>query len=165
MRCRCPACGAGFSLEVLLTHEAARKAILSMFAISGEIGMAMMRYLSLHRPATRELSMDRVAKLLAELQPDIQAQQISRGGQVFAAPPVAWVWAVEQAVIARDAGRLSTPLKGHGWLYEVISRWQAPEQQQQGGAVADSHRVAPVQGKPMSKTLDAMVALERRARG
>ena len=54
MKCRCPSCGATFSLELLLTHEAARNAILSMFAISGEIGMAMMRYLSLHRPATRE---------------------------------------------------------------------------------------------------------------
>lgn len=162
MKCRCPACGATLSLETLLTHEAARKVVLSAFSISGELGMSMIRYLSLHRPATRELSMDRVAKLLDELLPDVRAQQISRGGQVFAAPVAAWVWAVEQAVIARDAGRLSTPLKGHGWLYEVISRWQAPEQQ--GGVVAASE---PRQGmaKPQSKTLAAIAALEDRARG
>lgn len=132
MRTRCPACGTTLSLESLVAHDGAREALANAFRLSGGLGQAVIRYLSLFRPETRELTLDRVAKLLAEVLPDIQTQRITRAGQVFEAPAEAWVWAIEQAIAARDAGRLTTPLKSHGWLYEVISNYRPV-----AGAVVD----------------------------
>lgn len=124
MKTRCPCCGASLSLDVLMANDDAREALTLVFKIGYPLGAAVVRYLALFRPDKTELSMGRVAKLLGEITPDIQAQRISRNGQVFEAPVEAWLWAMGQAVEARDAGRLKTPLKTHGWLYEVISTWR-----------------------------------------
>ena len=99
---------------------------------------------------------DNIQKLL----PDLQAQRISRNGQVCDAPLEAWVWAIEQALAARDAGRLTLPLKSHGWLYEVISNWRP-----QAGQVVAAGEQRQALAKTPSKTLSAIAALEDRARG
>ncbi|MGE7992524.1 hypothetical protein ACQKPE_16085 [Pseudomonas sp. NPDC089554] len=124
MRTRCPNCGATLSLDALIAHDGAREALGVAFKLSGPLGHALVRYLGLFRPETRELTMDRVAKLLGELLPDLQSQRIERGGQVFQAPPECWAWAIEQTLAARESGRLVTPLKGHGWLYQVMTQYQ-----------------------------------------
>lgn len=167
MRTRCPCCGAALGLDVLLAHEDARGALKAAFALGAPLGAALVRYLTLHRPAQRELSMERVARLLGELLPDVQAQRIVRGGQVHEAPPAAWVWAIAQAVQARDEGRLKTPLKGHGWLYEVLANWRS----QQGHAcevlsaqrLGDGTAAAP--GRVASRTMAGIAALEEFKRG
>lgn len=160
MRTRCPSCGATLSLDALIAHDAAREALAVVFKLSGLLGSALIRYLALFRPETRELTMDRVAKLLNEVLPDLQAQRITRNGQVFDAPVEAWVWAVEQALAARDSGRLTMPLKSHGWLYEVISNWRP-----QAGMAVVPGEPRQLQAKAPSKTLSAIAALEDRARG
>ena len=160
MRIRCPSCGATLSLDALVAHDGAREALAAGFKLSGPLGAAVVRYLALFRPETRELTMDRVGRLLGEILPDIQAQRISRDGQVFEAPADAWVWAIEQSLAARDAGRLKTPLKSHGWLYEVISNWRP-----QAGQVVTTGESRQVLPKTASKTLSAIAALEDRARG
>lgn len=163
MRTRCPACGTTLSLDALIAHDGAREALAVVFKLSGTLGTAVVRYLALHRPEARELTMDRVARLLGEILPDIQAQRISRDGQVFEAPADAWVWAIEQSLAARDAGRLKTPLKGHGWLYEVISNYR-PTGASSALVVAEG---APrlVSGKQPSRTLSGIAALEGFKRG
>ncbi|UCZ84432.1 hypothetical protein LGQ10_29660 [Pseudomonas sp. L5B5] len=163
MRTRCPNCGATLSLDALIAHDGAREALGVAFKLSGSLGHALVRYLGLFRPETRELTMDRVAKLLGELLPDLQSQRIERGGQVFQAPPECWIWAIDQTLAAREAGRLATPLKGHGWLYQVMSQYQAnavtpilaPEMRQ-------PPRLAP---RPQSATATAVAALEERMNG
>lgn len=162
MRTRCPSCGATLSLDALIGHDGAREALAIAFKLSQPLGSALVRYLALFRPEARELTLDRVARLLNELLPDLQAQRISRGGQLHDAPPQAWVWAIEQTLVARDAGRLALPLKSHGWLYEVLTAWQA----QSGQVVA----MAPLESRPAparaaSHTLSAIAALEARVRG
>jgi hypothetical protein len=159
MRTRCPSCGATLSLDALIAHDAAREALAAVFKLSGPLGAAVIRYLALFRPETRELTMDRVAKLLNEILPDLQACRISRNGQVCDAPAEAWIWAIEQALQARDHGRLTLPLKSHGWLYEVISNWRP-----QAGQVVAAGDARQSLAKP-SKTLSAIAALEERARG
>ena len=160
MRTRCPACGATLSLDALIAHEGAREALAAVFKISGPLGSAVVRYLSLFRPETRELTMDRVAKLISEIQPDIQSQRITRNGEVFDAPVEAWIWSIDQSVAARDSGRLKTPLKNHGWLYEVISSYRPMA----GQVVTDgTQRLIP--NKQQSKTLSGMAALEELKRG
>jgi len=159
MKTRCPSCGATVSLDALIAHEGARDALMAAFRLSGPLGAALVRYLALFRPDTRELSMDRVGKLLGELVPDIQSGRIVRSGQVFDAPPEAWIWAVEQALIARETGRLKTPLKSHGWLHEVIGSYRP-------AAVHIVHDALPgVRQAPASKTLGALKALEDFKRG
>lgn len=160
MRTRCPSCGATLSLDALIAHDGAREALTAAFTLSGALGSALVRYLALFRPESRELTMGRVARLVGDLLPDLQAQQISRNGQVHDAPLEAWVWAIEQALAARDAGRLTLPLKSHGWLYEVISNWRPQAGQM---VVIDKPRQALT--KSQSKTLSAIAALEDRARG
>lgn len=121
MMIKCPSCGAQTSLDVLVQDRAAADALALALRLSGGIGDALLRYLALHRPAKSALSMPRVARLLGELLPAIQSQRIERNGQAFEAPPEAWVWAVESMVAARDAGRLQTPLKSHGYLFEILA--------------------------------------------
>lgn len=160
MRTRCPGCGATLSLDALIAHDGAREALTVAFKLSGQLGSALVRYLALFRPELRELTMDRVARLVGELLPDLQAQRISRNGQAHDAPLEAWVWAIEQALAARDAGRLTLPLKGHGWLYEVISNWRP-----QAGQMVPTGEPRQALGKTPSKTLSAIAALEDRVRG
>lgn len=160
MKTRCPCCGATLSLDVLVAHEGAREALQAAFRLSDRLGAAVVRYLSLFRPEQRELSLDRVAKLLAEIMPDIQSQRISRDGKVYEAPIEAWVWGIDQAIQARDAGRLKLPLKSHGWLYEVISGYRPMA----GQVVADG--TTPVSaGRLSSRTLSGIAALEGFKRG
>ena len=159
MRTRCPSCGATLSLDALIAHDAAREALAAAFKLSGQLGSALVRYMALFRPESRELTMDRVARLVGDLLPDLQAQRISRNGQVYDAPLEAWV-SIEQALVARDAGRLTLPLKSHGWLYEVISNWRP-----QAGQVVASGEPRQALPKTTSKTLSAIAALEDRARG
>lgn len=118
---KCPSCGAQHSLDAIVADRAAADALTSALRMAGGVGEAMLRYLALHRPAKSALSFPRVARLLGELLPDVQAQRIERNGQVFDAPPAAWAWAVDQMIARRDAGQLSTPLKSHGYLYEIIA--------------------------------------------
>ncbi len=154
MRTRCPCCGTTLSLDALIAHEAAREALTAAFKLSGTLGSALVRYLAMFRPDASELSIERVARIINELLPDIQAQRIQRNGQVFDAPIEAWVWAIEQGITARDAGRLKTPLKGHGWLYEVISGYRPAVTQLVDGAPALTA------SKSASKTLSGIAALE-----
>lgn len=159
MRTRCPNCGTTLSLDALIAHDGAREALGIAFKMSGPVGHALVRYLGLFRPESRELTMDRVAKLLGELLPGLQAQRIERGGQVFDAPPECWLWAVEQTLIARESGRLATPLKGHGWLYQVMSQYQ-PSAIGKAVVLAPENRDLPLRTRQPSQTASAINALE-----
>lgn len=121
MMIKCPCCGAQNSLDVIVSDRAAADAIALALRLPGGVGYSLLSYLSLHRPAKSALSMRRVAALLGELQPAIEAGRIERNGQLFDAPLAAWVWAIEQMISMRDAGRLTTPLKSHGYLFETIA--------------------------------------------
>jgi hypothetical protein len=123
MRTRCPNCGSTLSLDVLVAHEGAREALVCAFRLSGALGSAVCAYLGLFRPKERELSMDRVARLLVDITEGIAAGTVARRGLAHPAPLAAWVWALRQVVEARDSGRLKLPLKNHGYLYEVIASW------------------------------------------
>jgi hypothetical protein len=156
MKTRCPCCGATLSLDVLVAHEAARAALAYVFHMSGELGAAICRYLALFRPPQRELSMPRVARLLEQIVIDISAGAIERRGQTRLVPPQAWVWAIRQTMDAHAAGRLKTPLTGHGYLYEVLASWTQTEP-----AAASAMCAPPSAGQ--SKTARAIAALEERA--
>lgn len=153
MKTRCPCCGTTISLDSLIAHDGARDALNGAFKISGELGAALIKYLGLFRPETRELSLDRVAKLLNELIPDLQAQRITHDRHVYDAPVVAWVWGVEQILTARHLGRLKTPLKSDGYLYAVLATWRPNSET----TVTHDQRLS---NANHSKTVSAVLALE-----
>jgi hypothetical protein len=146
------------SLDTLVAHDAAREALQLVFTTL-PLGRALVRYLALFRPKAQELTFARVARLMAELQPDIKAERIIRNGVVYPAPIEAWVYAIEQTIAARDDGRLKTPLKSHGWLYEVIANWRPP--------VAQVLSVEPAggQGAQKSQTRGGLEVLEAMKHG
>lgn len=152
MKTRCPVCGAENSLDALIAHDDARNALWQLAQIGGPMTKNMVMYLGLFRPSQSVLSHARMAKLIAELLPDMQAQRIYRDGKVYDAPPAAWAWAFSEVLAARDSGTLKTPLKSHGYLYEVLTSWR-------GQAAQVVETAQPVQ--PKSKTLAAVAALEQ----
>ena len=154
MKVRCPACGASMSLEVLIAHDDAREALIALTGISDELTRAMLRYLTLFRPSEKDLSFARVAKLLGELLPMIRAQEISRNRHSYPAPREAWIWAANRCIEARDKGRLTTPLTSHGYLYEIIGKWQ-----QEMSPTPMSEKTAKVPGRA-SQTAPAAAQLE-----
>lgn len=120
MRLTCPACGATSSLDALIGHEAARTSLV-LALDQTPVGKRLIRYLALFRPAQRQLSWDRTANLLGELLDLIGAARIERHGRVWAAPADTWIVAIDEILARRDEGKLTLPLKSHGYLLEIIA--------------------------------------------
>ena len=120
MRMTCPACGATTSLDALLGHEAARSALVQALEQT-PAGRRLVRYIALFRPAERALSWDRTANLLGELLDMMKAARVERHGRLWAAPEGVWIAALDEILAQRDAGKLRTPLKSHGYLLEIIA--------------------------------------------
>ena len=118
MKLSCPACGAIASLDVLLGHEGARDAVMVAMKLPAPIGKQLIQYVGLFRPASRQLSLDRVASILGELLPMIESARIERAGRIWAAPVDTWSIALDEILTKRD--RLTLPLKSHGYLLEII---------------------------------------------
>lgn len=123
MKTRCPCCGAENSLDALIAHEQARQSLWTLANIGGPMTQGLVQYLGLFRPSKSSLSQARMYSLMSELIPDIRAGEIRRNGQVHPAPVAAWTYAFNEVLSARDSGRLKTPLKSHGYLYEIIAGW------------------------------------------
>lgn len=119
MKLKCPACGAINSLDALVANQSATDALMQVAKIS-PIGPLVIRYLGLFRPKKSQLSWARVTTLLAELTPMIEAQRIERDGVVCDAPPHVWEVALQKIINLRDAGKIATPINGHGYLLDII---------------------------------------------
>lgn len=123
MNVKCPNCGAVHSLDALINDAEASAVLKAVLEMDAELGKAAIRYIGLFRPAKSQLSWARTAKLLNELMPMIKAQEAVRDGVCFPAPTEAWIHGFNETVNARDQGRLKTPLKSHGYLYEILTGW------------------------------------------
>lgn len=120
MRLTCPACGATSSLDALVGHEAARS-ILVQALEQTQVGKRLIRYVALFRPAQRQLSWERTASLLGELLDMVREARIERHGRIWAAPSEVWIEAIDEILKRRDEGKLTVPLKSHGYLLEIIT--------------------------------------------
>ena len=119
MKLNCPSCGAVMSLDVLISNDGAREAVMAALALPAPLGKLLVQYIALFRPAQRQLSFDRVKSLLTELAPMIEAARIERSARTWAAPLEYWKAAIEEMLAKRD--KLSLPLKSHGYLLEIIA--------------------------------------------
>ncbi|MDP1681048.1 MAG: hypothetical protein Q8L39_04660 [Burkholderiales bacterium] len=107
------------SLDVLISNDGAREAVMAALALPAPLGKLLVQYLALFRPAQRQLSFDRAQSLLSELAPMIEAARIERGGRTWVAPLEYWKAAIEEMLAKRD--KLTLPLKSHGYLLEIIA--------------------------------------------
>lgn len=159
MKCKCPACGAVLSLDVLLQHEQATQAVMTAMQFNGEFGRLAVQYLALFRPGTSALAMNRVAKLLGELMTLVQQGEFSRNGQVYAAPLDAWIYGFNTVLNGRH--NIKRPLVGHGYLLEVMSKWQGQSLESEIKVATKPHQQAPLS----SKTGQALANLAEFANG
>lgn len=122
----CPACGAEESLDALLLRmvddDQVRRLIADVITASLPLGGLVVRYLRLHKPAKQKLRMPLVAKLLAELLPDLQRSTIQRTGRTWAVSLDSWKAALQAVFDAQAKGTLALPLQGNGYLYQVLMR-------------------------------------------
>jgi len=118
MRMACPGCGAEFTLDVLIAHDGARAALVEAMDMNPALGKRLVQYLALFRPPKRQLTMDRVAKILQEIGPCIRERQIHRNGRIWVIPIESWTWALDEIVAKKD--KLTLPLKSHGYLFEML---------------------------------------------
>jgi hypothetical protein len=121
MNVTCPSCGAEMDLDVLLAHEDSRQALAQLAALSLPLGKRVLQYLRLFKPATRQMSHSRVVKLIEELLPDLQRGAIRHNGRDWQADLATWSDAFDRVLERRDNGKLTLPLKSHGYLFEVIA--------------------------------------------
>lgn len=135
MRCTCPACGSSFSLDALLGNEGARDAVMAALAFPAPLGQHMIRYLALFRPLKRSISLDRIANLINELLPMINAARITRNGGSHSAPLEYWRMAMDDMVNKRD--KLTLPLKNHGYLLSIIEGYNLKAEQRKEQADED----------------------------
>lgn len=120
MKINCPACGALMSLELLFAHDGAREAMLALMRFGGAPARRTVKYLGLFRPKGRDLSFERFAKILNPLLDDMERGYIERNRKQKAVTVNMFLEAMEIVMMRRDEGKLETPLKNHGYLYEVI---------------------------------------------
>ena len=124
MKCRCQNCGAVASLDLLVSNEEARDALVAITMMSDELTKTAIKYIGMFRPTSKDLSWSRVAKLLNEIMPMIASETVTRGGVTKKATREMWLDGMRECIAARDAGRLSLPLKTHGYLLEIVSNMQ-----------------------------------------
>lgn len=161
MKLCCPACGSVFSLDVLLANDSARAAVMAALELPAPLGKLLIQYIALFRPAQRQLSFERVARLLEELRGPISEARIERNGRIWPAPQETWKQAIAEMLALRDAQKLRLPLASHGYLFEIIAstadRLQASaerktEEQKRGSAVLASLNNAPSASAPVGAT-------------
>lgn len=122
----CQVCGAEESLDSLIMRmiedDQVRRLIAAVLTGSLPLGGQLVRYLRLHKPLKQKLRMDKLAKLLGELVPDIQRTAIERNGRMWVVGPDAWKAALQAVFDAHEKGTLSLPLEGNGYLYATLMR-------------------------------------------
>ncbi len=117
----CPACGAEFDLATAFAHETDQRALARLAAVSIPLGARVLRYVQLFTPPKQRLTAAKKIKLILQLLPDLERGAICHKGRDWPAPLPAWAQAIDQMLEAQGAGRLELPMKGHGYLYAVLS--------------------------------------------
>ncbi len=108
-------------MGVLFAHEADQRALARLASVSIPLGARVLQYVTLFQPPKTRLTAAKKIKLLLQLLPDLERKGITFKGRDWVVPLEAWAMAIDQMLASRDGGRLELPLKGHGYLYSVLS--------------------------------------------
>lgn len=135
----CPACGAEFDLTVAFACEEERRAFARLASVSIPLGTRVLKYIALFTPPKQRLTSAKKLKLLMQLLPDLERKAITHKGRDWTAPLDAWAQAFDQMQAARESGRLELPMKGHGYLFAILS------------GMADKHEAAAEQQREQER--------------
>lgn len=116
----CPNCASRYELACAVQEEYARKFDGLLPKFPSEIVGPLILYLRLHKPEKSLLSWKKAYKLSAELLPPIQSARVERNGIVKVAPVELWAACMEQ-LVDDPPKSIRLPLKGHGYLLEIVS--------------------------------------------
>ena len=116
----CPACQVEMGLEAILGSDDARGVVALMARMPGTPALrkGVLRYVGLHAPAQRQISWDKVEKLISEVVEMMDAGSIQRDGRTWPAPLAYWSDALDKLFVIPTLRR---PLKGHGLLLQIIA--------------------------------------------
>lgn len=148
---RCPSCGGEMSLDVLLSHNDLRQAMVDLVEKGLAVGSLALRYVGLFRPATNRMSADRFSKLVLQLSPDLQRGAITFRGRDWFVPREMWEQGFEAMLEKAAASKLVLPLENHNYLYAVLAALADKKEAVQEEAVEQSRRIqaAPVPAAPV----------------
>lgn len=118
----CPDCGTKRPLSDYLADADNRAALAAALSVPAPLARLIISYLELHSPPARAVSTGKLRRLLVELAELISAGTVTRKRETRVAPLAAWQHGLETLLAQRDAGTLSLPLSGHGYLCEIIHR-------------------------------------------
>lgn len=119
MKLTCRSCGATGSAEAVFGDADAAEALRLAGELDPLIARAVWHYLALHRPAQRALTWSRTEKLLREILDLVSQPTIRRHHRDWAVVPAMWREAMDHMQAQRE--KLTLPLKGHGYLLEIVA--------------------------------------------
>jgi len=161
MRLTCPGCGTIGSIEAFTVDEHAKRALVAVTRLPGDIPLQVLGYLALFRPgADRGLTWKRVEKLVEELCTLTRCGTVQWRGKV-ARPAPASVW-VEALKRIADRPPKQLPLKSHGYLTSIAydladeadrsAEYARNRQERSGGLrTGRAHMAEPAPIEPMSR--------------
>ncbi len=117
----CNVCGTELDIAAMFAHADDQRALARLASVSIPLGSRVLQYVGLFTPAKQRLTAAKKIKLILQLLPDLERKAITFKGRDWDVPLAAWAQAIDQMTAARDAGKLELPMKGHGYLYSVLS--------------------------------------------
>ena len=115
----CPGCGLKGPLESFAADKDARHVAALMGKVPPALAELVLRYLGLFAPPKNAVTWGKARRLLEELVPMIAAGRIKRAKREWTVSLAQWEEGLQLVVERR--GQLTLPLKGHGYLLEVLA--------------------------------------------
>lgn len=121
MRLTCPCCYGQFELDAALNADASRALLMTALRMPAPLATLIGNYLGLFRPRTRALTPEKMDRLLSELLPMLEGEYVIRDGLRRGCPLALWQQALAEILDARTAGKLTLPIKSHGYVLEIAA--------------------------------------------
>ncbi|MGO1073191.1 hypothetical protein [Lysobacter sp. CA199] len=157
----CPCCFAEFPVEAGLVEADGKRLAAALGVMDADLVRVLFGYLRLHKPAQRALAQHKALTLAVEIGDLVASGEVRRNGVSRPASLAVWAQAIEQMLEGRSSLRL--PLKGHGYLLEVVfglaDRADAENEREREQRVREGRRPDAV-AQPKPKTSDAQARRE-----
>lgn len=167
MQITCPSCASKYDLTAAVNDASARRFAALMGGLQPAVARHIPAYLGLFKPASQGLRWSRMLTLLEDIEPEIRAARVERNGRDWVAPPALWADAMQTMI---DKRGLKLPLKGHGYLREIVASLANSAEGRAEAQAEDAKRqrgaARPTGGGPSAPRHmgDHLAALEARSR-
>ena len=156
----CPACGHKSPIINMIEDQHGRAIIRLLVKLPEQLEMPLMRYLDLFKPEKQGLRWSVGYSRLQQIELQITSRRVERKGNTRAAPVELWVACLDE-LINNTPASLVLPLRGHGYLLEMVFNQaeQAAAREEEAGIHKARHRVRDTQDEDQSFQTLADIAL------